>query len=349
MRQVRNTILAMLGTAVVVSACTSPGDSVVPEALTLLAHDSFAEAVTADTFAAFTAETGIEVEVIAGGDAGSMVNQAILTKDNPLADVLFGVDDTFLSRALDEGLFVVHEAAGIDRVADDLVEPGNLVTPIDFGDVCINYDKAWFETTQIQVPTDLDDLRADLYASHLTVEHPATSSPGLAFMLTTIDVFGEEGWLDYWADLRDAGVKVATDWNTAYFGDFLIYGGDSSMVVSYASSPPAEVIFAEETLETAPTGVIQAGCYRQVEYAGVLAGTPYPVSAGKLIDFMLTVEFQETVPLNWFVFPVNRDAALPEEFVKHTVIPASPARFDAETIARNRDRWINQWIEVMER
>lgn len=345
----RKTLLLAVALAVMAAACADTGSEDVPESLTLIAHDSFAgTAEETGSFEPFTAETGIQVEIVAAGDAGSLVNQAILTKDNPLADVLFGVDDTFLSRALNEEIFAEHEPEEIDKVDPNLIDREFRVTPIDFGDVCLNYDKAWFDQTSIQVPTKLDDLRANLYAQHLTVEHPATSSPGLAFMLATIDVFGEEGWLDYWADLRDSGVNVVSDWDSAYYGEFTRYGGESSMVVSYASSPPAEVIFAEEPLDTAPTGVIEDGCYRQVEYAGVLDGTEYPEAAGQLIDFMLSVEFQETIPLNWFVFPVNEDADLPPEFVEHTVIPDDPTKFAASYIAENRDRWINEWIQVME-
>lgn len=345
----RNLSLLVAALALIAAACADTGTEETPQSLTLISHDSFAgTAGEAGSFDAFTAATGIEVEVLAAGDAGSLVNQAILTRDNPLADVLFGVDDTFLSRALDEEVFMPYEAEIIAEIDPNLIDREFRVTPIDFGDVCINYDKEWFESTDIQVPTSLDELRASIYAEHLTVEHPATSSPGLAFMLATIDMFGEDGWLDFWADLRDAGVSVVSDWDSAYYGEFTRYGGRSSMVVSYASSPPAEVIFAEEPLDVAPTGVIEDGCYRQVEYAGVLEGTPYPEAAGSLIDYMLSVPFQESIPLNWFVFPVNEDAELPSAFVEHTVIPGDPTRFASSYIAENRERWIGEWIQVME-
>jgi thiamine transport system substrate-binding protein len=333
--------------ALVVVAC-GEDQAETPETLTLIAHSSFAGSADDETFAPFTEETGITVEVLGSDDAGTLVNQAVLSKDNPVADVLFGIDDTFLSRALDEGIFVAHESANIDTVDETLRIEGDLVTPIDYGDVCFNYDKEWFETSQLALPDDLEDLTVDTYAPNVTVEHPATSSPGLAFMLATIDVFGEDGWLDWWADMRDAGVNVVSDWDTAYYSDFTRYGGSSPIVMSYASSPPAEVIFAEEPPEVAPTAVIEAGCYRQVEYAGVLDGTEYPEAAGELIDFMLSIEFQEGIPLTWFVFPANENAELPQEFVEHTVIPESPTRLASDYIAENRDRWIDEWIEVME-
>jgi thiamine transport system substrate-binding protein len=342
----RKTLL-VVALALASGACGG-ADTGPPETLRLISHDSFADAVNEETFAAFTEDTGIEVEMIAAGDAGSMVNQAALTRENPLADVLFGVDDTFLSRSLEEEIFTEYRSPLLDKVNVDFAHPSGLVTPIDFGDVCINYEKAWFESTQTEIPNDLDQLRAPAYAGNLTVEHPATSSPGLAFMLATIDHFGEDGWLAFWSDLKAGGVNIAPDWNTAYYGDFSPYGGDSSMVVSYASSPPAEVIFATEPITEAPTGVIEAGCYRQVEYAGVLAGTDHPDAAGELIDFMLSTQFQETIPLSWFVFPVNGDAQLPQEFIDHTTIPSDPSRLDAQVIAENRDRWIDEWVAVME-
>jgi len=338
-------VLALL---LLLAACGGESEAETPDSITLIAHESFAEAVNDDTFAAFTEETGITVDVLSSNDAGTLVNQAALTKDNPLADVLFGVDDTFLSRAVDEGIFEAYVAEGIDSVDPDLRQDGDLVTPIDYGDVCFNYDKTWFETNALAVPGDLDDLATDEYASLVTVEHPATSSPGLAFLLATIDTYGEDGWRGWWETMRDSGVNIANDWNTAYYADFTRYGGETPIVMSYASSPPAEVIFAEEPTDVAPTAVIEAGCYRQVEYAGILDGTDYPEAAGDLVDFLLSVEFQETIPLTWFVFPANQDAQLPPEFVEHTTIPDSPTRLAPEAIAENRDRWIDEWIEVME-
>jgi len=338
--------LATITLTVLAVACGG-ADSGTPETLRILSHESFAAGVNEITFSAFTEETGIEIEVIAAGDAGSMVNQAALTTDNPLADVMFGVDDTFLSRAIEEEIFLPYRSTLRDTVVIE-ADASDLVTPIDYGDVCINYDRTWFAETQTPLPTSLEELRDPAYASLLTVQHPATSSPGLAFVLATVDEYGEEGWLDFWADLKAGGVGIAPDWDTAYYSDFMPYGGESSMVVSYASSPPAEVIFASEPITEAPTGVIESGCYRQVEYAGVLSGTDYPEAAGELIDFMLSTEFQETIPLTWFVFPANGEADLPQEFIDHTSIPSDPAQLDAATIAESRDRWIDEWVALME-
>jgi len=339
--------------AVVLAACgaapasTTSTTEATPDTLTIISHDSFAGGVTDETFAAFTADTGIGVEVLPAGDGGSLVNQAILTKDNPVADVLFGVDNTFLSRALDEGLFVPYTSSRLSDVPVDLqVDSEHRVTPIDRGDVCLNYDLSTF-AGNTPPPLNLEQLTNPEYDNLLVVENPATSSTGLAFLLSTIAAFGEDGWQDYWKSLVDNGVRVVADWDTAYYSEASWWGGDRPIVVSYASSPPAEVIYADPPIDHAVTGVVDEGCYGQIEFAGILSGTPYEAAAGKLIDFMLSPAFQETVPLTWFVFPANTTVALPEAFVKYTTEPAHPNRLDPALVEANRDRWISEWTQIV--
>jgi thiamine transport system substrate-binding protein len=316
--------------------------------ITLLTHDSFD--ISEEVLAAFTEETGITVELLPSGDAGSMLNQAILTKDSPQADVLFGVDSTFLSRALDEDLFVAYESPALDGVDESLVlDPEHRATPIDTGDVCLNYDKAALAESGLEPPQDLADLADPAYAGTLVVENPATSSPGLAYLLATVAEFGEDGWQDHWQALRDNDVEVAAGWEEAYYGSFSGAAGspgDRPIVVSYASSPPAEVIFAEEPPDEAPTGVVEGSCYRQIEFAGILQGTEHEEAARQLIDFMLSPTFQEDVPLSMFVYPVI-DVELPAEFVEHGAQPEDPYLLDAEVVAANRDAWIEEWTEIV--
>ncbi len=303
-----------------------------------------------EVLAGFTAETGIGVEVLRGGDAGTMLNQAILTKDNPIADVLFGVDNTFLARALDEEIFEKYEPSGLDDVPGELKEgTESRVAPVDFGDVCLNYDKEAFAASAVTVPETLDDLLEPDYRGMLVVEDPATSSPGLAFLLATIDRFGEQQWRGFWEGLRANDVEVTSGWEEAYYGSFSggSAEGDRPLVVSYASSPPAEVIFAPEPITEAPTGVVLDGCFRQVEYVGILDGTEARDEAEQLVDFMLSIPFQEDIPLNMFVFPANEQAELPVEFIEHTEIPSDPATLDPAMIAANRDRWIKEWAEIV--
>ena len=315
----------------------------------LLTHDSFA--LGDGVLDTFTEDTGIDVEVIQGGDAGTVVNQAILTQGNPQADVLYGIDSTFLTRGVDAELFLAHEADGLDEVDADLVaDASGCVTPIDYGDVCVNYDRAYFEDRDLAVPESLDDLTDPAYEDLLVVENPATSSPGLAFLLASIGVYGEDGWQEWWTALRDNGVLVVDDWEGAYYSEFsggLTSEGDRPLVVSYASSPPAEVLFADPPVDDAPTGVMEASCDRQVEYAGVLAGTDHPAEAAALVDFLLSDAVQADVPTSMFVFPARTGTELPEVFVEYAAAPDDVLELPADDISAHRDEWIDEWTDLV--
>jgi thiamine transport system substrate-binding protein len=318
-----------------------------PVTVTLLTHDSFD--VSTEVLEDFTAETGIDVAVVPTGDAGTALNQAILTRDAPQGDLLFGVDTTFLSRALEAELFLPYDSPALADVDDAyLLDPERRALPVTVGDVCLNHDVAWFEQEGLAVPTDLADLTDPAYAGLLAVQNPATSSPGLAFLLATIDRFGEDGYLDFWDGLVANDVVVTDGWSEAYYDEFSATGtGDRPLVVSYASSPPAEVYFADPQPDTAPTGVIEASCFRQLEFVGILAGTEHEDEARAVVDLLLSVPFQEDVPLRMFVFPVNREATLPEVFVEHAVLPADPLELDPDTIGAQREAWIEAWTATV--
>ncbi|HUQ39213.1 MAG TPA: thiamine ABC transporter substrate-binding protein [Acidimicrobiales bacterium] len=314
----------------------------------LLTHDSFA--ASKDVLAAFTARTGITIELVQAGDAGAMVNQAVLTRGKPLADVLFGVDNTFLSRALDADLFVPYAPAALATVPDDHeLDARHRVTPVDHGEVCVNYDKKWFADHAVAVPQTLEDLARPDYRGLLVVENPATSSPGLAFLVGTVARFGEPGWKEYWRRLRSNDVRVDAGWEEAYNGAFSGSAGkgDRPLVVSYASSPPAEVVFADPTPTDAPTGVVEDTCVRQIEFAGILKGTRHAAAARRVVDFLLSKEFQEDMPLQMFVFPVLAEAALPAVFAKYAARPMTPLDVPAPKIGANRDRWIREWTDTV--
>jgi thiamine transport system substrate-binding protein len=322
--------------------------------LTLVTHDSFA--VSEDVLAQFEAEAGITVQILRSGDAGTMVNQAILSKENPQGDVLYGVDNTFLSRALSADLFIPYESPALVNVSEEFIlDSEHRVTPVDYGDVCLNYDASYFEENNLQLPESLTELTDPRYEGLLVVENPAISSPGLAFLLTTIAAFGSEGeytYLEYWIDLVENDVLIANDWTDAYFGQFSGSTGSEGtrpLVVSYASSPPVEVYFMEALPETAPTGSIVADgmCFRQIEFVGILDGTDNLEDAQKFVDFMLGVQFQEDMPLQMFVYPVNAEANLPDVFVEYSSIPEKPVYMDISEIDMNREEWIQAWTETV--
>lgn len=320
----------------------------------VVTHDSFAasEAVLQE----FEADTGLTVEILRAGDAGAMVNQSILSKNNPLGDVLYGIDNTFLSRALEAEIFESYQSPQLAFVAEALIPDVDFaVTPVDFGDVCINYDIGYFAANELALPTSLADLTLPEYESLLVVQNPATSSPGLAFLLATIAVFGAQGeysFLDFWADLRDNDVLVVDGWTEAYYGEFSAPGRDTGtrpLVVSYASSPPAEVLFSENPEDGPFTGALVGVdmCFRQVEYAGVLVNARNPEGARLFVDFMLSEAFQADLPLNMFVFPARTDLDMPGIFAELAEIPAQPAELAPAAIEANREEWIQAWSEVM--
>ncbi len=310
----------------------------------LATHDSFA--ISDGTLEAFTAETGIEVEVLPSGDAGSMVSQAILTAGNPVADVLFGIDTTFLCRGTRAGLFVPYQSPALAQVDDRYqLDPDHLVTPIDVGDVCLNYSRAAFEPGE--EPAGLDDLRDPALADAFVTENPETSSPGLAFLLATVAAYGEDGWEAYWTDLRANGVLVAPGWEEAYEGEFGAGSGDRTIVTSYASSPVADVLYSDPPRDEPAIGVVADACFRQVEFAGILSGTDKPEAAARLIDFMLSKRFQEDIPLNMFVEPVNQEAVLPEDFEAHRTVVDDPLTLSPAEIEAGRDRWTERWTEIV--
>lgn len=327
------------------SACAPAG----PTTLTVMTHDSFA--ISEDVIAAFKTANNANVVFLQSGDAGTMLNKAILAKDAPLADVMFGVDNTFLSRALEADIFDAYQSPALSEVpAEFVLDTSYRTLPVDYGDVCINYDKKYFAENNLAVPASFEDLAKPEYKGLLVVENPATSSPGLAFMLATRAYFGD-GFLDYWQSLKDNGVADVDSWETAYYTNFSASSGKGPqpMVVSYASSPAAEVVFASEPLTESPTASIVAPgmCFRQIEFVGILKNGQNRDLAEKFVDFMLGKQFQEDMPLNMFVYPVNQSAQLPEVFTKYAQVADQPADISYDDIAAHRDAWIEAWAEVM--
>ena len=313
-----------------------------------MTHDSFD--ISAETVAAFEEAHNAHVVILKSGDAGLMLSQAMLSVGNPLADVLYGVDNTLMSRALEADIFEPYESPLLVQIPDSLeLDPDHRLLPVDYGDVCLNYDKGWFAARGLEPPATLEDLTLPAYEGLTVVENPASSSPGLAFMLATIGHFGPD-WLDYWAELRSNDVLVTEGWEDAYWGQFTYASdGDRPVVVSYASSPPVEVYFSGEDFDEAPTGVVVAdgSCFRQVEFVGILRGTANRDLAEAWIDFMLDITFQEDIPLNMFVFPANENAALPDVFARFAVIPQQPASVAPAEIEANRETWVEQWTETV--
>ena len=346
-------LLSIIG--MILSACSA---SINPEqqttqpeelrTLSVMTHDSFA--ISEDVIDNFQDMHNVEIKFLASGDTGSAVNKAVLSRNAPLADIFFGVDNTFLSRALEEDIFEQYISPNLEYIPDSYkIDPLNRALPVDFGDVCLNYDINYFTEIDLKPPASLEDLLKSEYQNLLVVENPATSSPGLAFLFATIGHFGADGYQDYWQGLVDNGVKVVNDWETAYYSEFSRWGGQYPIVVSYGSSPSFEVIFAENPMDEPPTAAVTSdgSCFRQIEFVGILRGTKNRDLAEKFIDFMLSPSFQEDIPLQMFVFPVIPETKLNPTFEKYLAVPDNPVYLNPADISANRETWINAWTEIV--
>jgi thiamine transport system substrate-binding protein len=293
--------------------------------VTLVAHDSFA--ISDESIAEFEAASGFELEIIRAGDAGSLTNRLVLTKDSPIADVVFGIDNTFRGIADENGI-----------IEGDLV-------PVDYADVCFNYDRLWFETRGITPPTSWRDLTKPAFNSLTVVTNPLSSSPGLAFLASTVAAFGENNFEQYWRELRDNGVRVAAGWEEAYFTEFSgsSGSGDYPIVLSYCSSPVAEV---RKDGKSQTVALLEEG-FRQTEFIGVLSGAKNPEGAAALIEFFLGESFQKTMPGLMYVYPVNPNATIPAEWAEFG--PAAKSTIGEDlSISTHREKWQSKWSEIFD-
>ena len=320
--------------------------------VTLVTHDSFD--ASEEVINQFEDETGIKLNILKSGDAGEMLNTLLLSKSAPLGDVVYGIDNTFLSRALAGGLFIPYNAPALADIPDRLkLDPQNRLLPADFGYVTLNYDTQWFEEKGLAPPTDIEDLIKPEYKGLTVVENPASSSPGLAFLFITVWRFGDQGeytYLDYWRNLKKNDVLVTDGWSDAYFGQFTVGSGGEGqrpIVVSYATSPAAEVFFNDLSAPPSTSVNTPGNSFEQVEFVGILAGSPHEDAARKLVDFLLSPTFQEDIPQHMWVYPANSKAEVGDLFEKWAEIPQQPATLSPDEIAANREAWIEAWTDVM--
>ncbi|WP_152188683.1 thiamine ABC transporter substrate-binding protein [Georgenia satyanarayanai] len=336
------TVAAGLVATLALAACSATGSGgggdEGADVLRVVTHDSFglSEGLLAD----FEERTGYTVEHISPGDGGALVNQLVLTRDNPLGDVVYGIDNSFAARAVEEGVLQAYRSPDATTVMDDAL------TAVDFGDVCVNVDHEWFREQGVPEPQTLEDLTDPAYADLLVVTNPATSSPGLAFLLATVGAFGEDGWEQYWRDLTANGVRVVEGWSDAYYVDFSGSegAGPRPLVLSYSSSPAAEV---PEGGSAPRTGALLETCFRQTEYAGVLAGAENVEGAQEFVDFLLSPEVQADIPGSMYMYPVLDGVALPQEWADHAPVSPAPHEVEPQAITDNRDRWIETWTEIV--
>jgi thiamine transport system substrate-binding protein len=317
-------LIALSALSGLLLAGCSPADQTATK-VTLVAHDSFA--ISDESIAEFQNASGFELEIIRAGDAGSLTNRLVLTKDSPIADVVFGIDNTFRGVADENGII-----------------EGDLIA-VDYADVCFNYDRIWFEERKITPPTSWRDLTKPAYNSMTVITNPLSSSPGLAFLATTVAAFGEPGYLQYWRELRDSGVRVVAGWEEAYFTEFSGSSGNGEypIVLSYSSSPAAEIRRDGES----QTVALLDECFRQTEFVGTLADATNPEGAKALVEFLLSESFQNTMPGLMYVYPVNENAVIPAQWSEFGPAARSTIGEDL-SLSTNRDKWQRKWSAIFD-
>ena len=313
----------LAGSSLLLAGCATVDQAATK--VTLVAHDSFA--ISDESIAQFQEASGFELEIIRAGDAGSLTNRLVLTKDSPIADVVFGIDNTFRGIA-DENALIEGE-----------------LVPADYADVCFNYDRLWFEKRGITPPTSWRDLTKPAYNSLTVVTNPLSSSPGLAFLATTVAAFGEPAFEQYWKELKDNGVMVAAGWEEAYFTYFSGSSGNGEypIVLSYSSSPAAEIREDGKS----QTAALLDECFRQTEFVGALAGASNPEGAKALVEFFLSESFQNTMPGLMYVYPVNENAVIPAEWSEFG--PAANSTIGEDlSISTHREKWQTKWSAIFD-
>ena len=339
-------IFALLALLTFVVACGEDE----PRQLVILTNDSFD--ISKEVILEFEEANNATLIILKAGSSGAVLNRAILEKGNPSADVFYGVDNTFLSRALREDIFIKYESSLLKNVPDQFILDKTFhVMPVDYGYVNLNYDKEYLAQNDLTPPATLEELTQPQWKGLLVVQNPATSSPGLAFLIATVSYFGEDDdydYLDFWADLRANDLAVKEGWSEAYYTDFSKNGGDRPLVVSYATSPAAEVVFSDGKFTVPPTGNVlgDRATFLQIEGIGILKGTKNESLAKRFVDFTLDRRFQEDIPGKMFVYPVNSQAQKPD-FFKFAEVPSLPADIDSDTIDANREKWIDAWTKVV--
>ncbi len=303
----------------------------------VLVHDSFD--LPEELLTKFTEDTGYTVVTNSAGEA-TVANALILAKDSPTADAFYGLDLYTAATAVDEGVVDPYvsdklPSFGTQYVIDDAV------TPIDVGDVCVNVDHQWFTDHEVAEPVTLADLAKPEYAKLLVAQNPAASSTGLSFLVATVADQGADGYEAYWQQLLAGGTRIAAGWSDAYYTDFSGADGkgDYPLVVSYSTSP-AETEGA--------TGLLEATCTRQIEYAGVAAGAKNPAGAKAFVDFMLSADVQSAIPESMYMYPIDPEIAPPAAWGQYATLAENPLMADPREVAENKDAWIKAWTALYE-
>ena len=344
-----STVVLTIAVGLVLSACsgrepTADGDieardtETATDALVVYTYDAFPQSLETLIDAFFEAEYGFSPTLERFQDTGDLFNQTWLERSAPQADVVIGLDNTYIGRALEDELFQPYRPVGADELLDHLIlDPEYRLTPFDWGHVVLNYDSERLSDP----PTSWEELLDPRLEESIIVMNPATSSPGRNFLLLTIAAHGEDGYLDFWERLKPNILTVTAGWTEGYG---LYTQGEASIVLSYESSPAYHLAY--EDTERYKNLILDDMGYGQVEVAGIVAGARNLENARRLLDFLVSVEFQREIPLNQFMYPARGDVTLPDPFDR--IATAGETMYvPVDQVDEHFDRWLTDWQDVM--
>ncbi len=311
--------------------------SVFSQELVIYTYSSFASGIAQKVLPIFEKQNNVKVKLLSFGDAGNVLARLILEKDQPKADVVIGLDQPLLKRAISEGLLIKFVPENISMIKNkELLDMRGYGIPFDYGAIALVYNTEKINNP----PKSFKELLDERFKRKLVVQDPRTSSTGLSFMLWTVAVFGEDGFLDYWKSLKNNILTITPGWDEAFS---MLETGEADIMVSYATDG-AYSYHEYGSLKYLPV-VMEEGAFVQIEYAAIVKGSKNIELAKKFIEFVLSKEFQSHVPLNQWMYPVV-EIELPKAY-KYAPKIDKVLPFDYSIFEQKGKDWLEKWAEVM--
>lgn len=323
----------------------------------LLIYSSFAQAtseirlITYNSFnlpkkliQQFEKNNNTTIKIIKAGDNNTLINRLILTKDHPIADVVYGINNNNIYKIIDNNLIQNNQPI----LNNDIFINLKNISVINYGFIALNYDKEWFTTHKLPLPKNLYDLALPQYKDLLVVENPNTSAVGMAFLLANIAGIGEKNTFNWWLKMRQNGIKITKDWSEAYYKEFTLNGGHYPIMVGYTSSPAAEIFYSKNKLVTPNINnlFLQGAVYEQVEGAAILNQTKQPQLAKKLIQFLQSVDVQNSLVTTMWVYPANKKVLLPK-IMQYATLPKMHWAPNPQRIQKYQQNWLERWNQIV--
>ena len=337
-----------------------------PQTVRLLTHKEFQ--LPEEALEEFTEKTGIEVLVFLEEDATSMVNLLERSSNNPVADVVLGIDSLERRRVTEKRLVEPYRPIAIDRLDPSLVLQDAMLTPVSQLAACLNRSKSRYEVQErrldrlpdqgslpLQAPTEIDDMLERQHAETAVIPNPLSSRLGVYFLvalerLHPEDVEGVTPWPKLLDEMLRWGLEVAPSWEEAWFSRFQPSAGPESTEtrsLTWGSSgmPSVSVRFIPELPEEVDVAVIDSGCIKVVNYAGIISNTPNRRDAGRLVDSFIEPLFQYGVPDRYGSRPARTDIVRTEAWRRFGVnVTAIP--IDEWRIGPLWQQWLLTWKQV---